>query len=83
MQAFVNTLDSDLRTDLLAHADEARAWFTDAGLRDLQEARDQQQDGRRRQQFAGQILNQMTGVRAPVRASLSTARAISSADAAR
>src|SRR6266700_2259360 len=34
VQAFVNTLDLDLRTDVLAHADEARAWLTDAGLRD-------------------------------------------------
>ena len=34
VQAFVNTLDLDLRTDLLAHADEALAWLTDAGLRD-------------------------------------------------
>ncbi len=34
VQAFVNTLDLDLRTDMLAHADEARAWLTDAGLRD-------------------------------------------------
>jgi predicted RNA-binding Zn ribbon-like protein len=35
VQAFVNTLDLDLRTDVLAHADEARAWLADAGLRDL------------------------------------------------
>jgi predicted RNA-binding Zn ribbon-like protein len=34
VQAFVNTLDLDLRTDALAHADEARAWLADAGLRD-------------------------------------------------
>ncbi len=34
LQAFVNTLDLDLRTDTLAHADEARAWLADAGLRD-------------------------------------------------
>jgi predicted RNA-binding Zn ribbon-like protein len=51
VQAFVNTLDLDLRTDVLAHADEARAWLADAGLReprqpdpdfaaDLQMARD-------------------------------------------
>ncbi len=49
VQAFVNTLDLDLHTDLLAHADEARAWLADAGLRaperpdwdaDLQLARD-------------------------------------------
>ena len=33
VQAFVNTLDRDLRTDVLAHADEARAWLADAGLR--------------------------------------------------
>ena len=35
VQAFVNTLDLDLGTDVLAHADEARAWLADAGLRDL------------------------------------------------
>ena len=35
VQAFVDTLDLDLRTDILAHADEARAWLADAGLRDL------------------------------------------------
>jgi predicted RNA-binding Zn ribbon-like protein len=35
VQAFVNTLDLDLRTDVLGHADEARAWLADAGLRDL------------------------------------------------
>jgi len=48
VQAFVNTLDLDLRTDVLAHTDEARAWLADAGLRapeqpdfaDLQLARD-------------------------------------------
>jgi predicted RNA-binding Zn ribbon-like protein len=34
VQAFVNTLDLDLHTDVLAHADEARAWLADAGLRD-------------------------------------------------
>ena len=34
VQAFVNTLDLDLRTDVLAHADEARAWLAEAGLRD-------------------------------------------------
>lgn len=34
VQAFVNTLDLDLGTDVLAHADEARAWLADAGLRD-------------------------------------------------
>lgn len=33
VQAFVNTLDLDLGTDILAHADEARAWLADAGLR--------------------------------------------------
>jgi predicted RNA-binding Zn ribbon-like protein len=35
VQAYVNTLDLDLRTDILAHADEAQAWLADAGLRDL------------------------------------------------
>jgi predicted RNA-binding Zn ribbon-like protein len=35
VQAFVNTLDLDLHTDVLAHADEARAWLADAGLRDI------------------------------------------------
>jgi predicted RNA-binding Zn ribbon-like protein len=33
VQAFVDTLDLDLGTDVLAHADEARAWLADAGLR--------------------------------------------------
>jgi CGNR zinc finger/Putative stress-induced transcription regulator len=33
VQAFVDTLDRDLGTDILAHADEARAWLADAGLR--------------------------------------------------
>ncbi len=31
VQAYVNTLDLDLRTDILAHADEAQAWLADAG----------------------------------------------------
>ena len=35
VQAYVNTLDLDLRTDILAHTDEAQAWLADAGLRDL------------------------------------------------
>ncbi|HEX3192226.1 MAG TPA: CGNR zinc finger domain-containing protein [Streptosporangiaceae bacterium] len=35
IQAYVNTLDLDLHTDMLAHADEAQAWLADAGLRDL------------------------------------------------
>jgi predicted RNA-binding Zn ribbon-like protein len=35
VQAFVNTLDLDLHTDVLAHADEAQAWLADAGLRDI------------------------------------------------
>ena len=34
VQAFVDTLDLDLRTDVLAHADEARAWLSEAGLRE-------------------------------------------------
>ena len=33
VQALVNTIDLDLRTDVLAHADEARAWLANAGLR--------------------------------------------------
>jgi predicted RNA-binding Zn ribbon-like protein len=33
VQAFVDTLDLDLGTDILAHPDEARAWLADAGLR--------------------------------------------------
>jgi predicted RNA-binding Zn ribbon-like protein len=33
VQAFVDTLDRDLGTDMFAHADEARAWLADAGLR--------------------------------------------------
>ena len=34
VQAYVNTLDLDLRTDILAYGDEAQAWLADAGLRD-------------------------------------------------
>ncbi len=34
VQAFVDTLDQDLRTDMLADAEQARAWLSDAGLRD-------------------------------------------------
>jgi len=34
VQAFVNTLDLDLDTDMFAHADEAQAWLADAGLLD-------------------------------------------------
>ena len=30
VQAYVNTLDLDLRTDILAHADDAQAWLADA-----------------------------------------------------
>jgi predicted RNA-binding Zn ribbon-like protein len=33
VQAFVDTLDQDLGTDVFAHPDEARAWLADAGLR--------------------------------------------------
>jgi predicted RNA-binding Zn ribbon-like protein len=44
VQAFVNTLDLDLRTDVLAHADEARAWLADAGLRDPGPGRPRQAD---------------------------------------
>jgi predicted RNA-binding Zn ribbon-like protein len=33
VQAFVDTRDLDLNTDVLAHADEARAWLAGAGLR--------------------------------------------------
>src|SRR6516164_7367704 len=33
VQAFVDTRDSDLGTDILAHADDARAWLADAGPR--------------------------------------------------
>ncbi len=33
VQAFVDTLDQDLGTDIFAHPDEARAWLADAGLR--------------------------------------------------
>src|SRR5690242_5338063 len=40
VQAFVDTLDLDLRTDVLAHADEARAWLADADLRLAREARE-------------------------------------------
>ncbi len=34
VQAFVDTVDADLGTDMLAHPDEARAWLADAGMRD-------------------------------------------------
>lgn len=34
VQAFVNTLDLDLRTDVLGDAGAARAWLAEAGLRD-------------------------------------------------
>jgi predicted RNA-binding Zn ribbon-like protein len=34
VQAFVNTLDLDLGTDMLAQPEDARAWLTDAGLID-------------------------------------------------
>jgi predicted RNA-binding Zn ribbon-like protein len=44
VQAFVDTLDLDLRTDVLAHADEARAWLADAGLRDPEPGRPGQAD---------------------------------------
>ena len=33
VQAFVDTLDRDLGTDIFADRDEARAWLADAGLR--------------------------------------------------
>jgi predicted RNA-binding Zn ribbon-like protein len=33
VQAFVDTLDRDLGTDILAHAEDARAWLAAAGLR--------------------------------------------------
>jgi predicted RNA-binding Zn ribbon-like protein len=33
VQAYVDTVDQDLGTDILAHADQARAWLADAGLR--------------------------------------------------
>jgi predicted RNA-binding Zn ribbon-like protein len=33
VQAFVDTVDRDLGTDILAHPDRARAWLADAGLR--------------------------------------------------
>jgi predicted RNA-binding Zn ribbon-like protein len=33
VQAFVDTLDLDLNTDVLAHSSEAGAWLADAGLR--------------------------------------------------
>ena len=33
VQAFVDTLDRDRGTDVLAHTDQARAWLAEAGLR--------------------------------------------------
>jgi predicted RNA-binding Zn ribbon-like protein len=44
VQAFVNTLDLDLPTDVLGRADDARAWLADAGLRDLGSSRPGQAD---------------------------------------
>ena len=32
VQAYVDTVDQDLGTDILAHADQARAWLAEAGL---------------------------------------------------
>jgi predicted RNA-binding Zn ribbon-like protein len=40
VQAYVDTLDRDLGTDIFARADEARAWLADAGLRDPDPDRD-------------------------------------------
>jgi predicted RNA-binding Zn ribbon-like protein len=37
VQAFVDTLDLERGTDVLAHAEEARAWLADAGLADAGE----------------------------------------------
>ena len=37
VQAFVNTLDLELHTDVLAHPGEARAWLAEAGLRDAEQ----------------------------------------------
>src|SRR5262245_1270916 len=37
VQAFVNTLDLEEQTDMLADTDEARAWLAEAGLRDPEE----------------------------------------------
>jgi predicted RNA-binding Zn ribbon-like protein len=37
VQAFVNTVDLEEQTDMLADAGEARAWLADAGLRDPEE----------------------------------------------
>jgi predicted RNA-binding Zn ribbon-like protein len=37
VQAFVNTVDLEGQTDMLADADEARAWLADTGLRDPEE----------------------------------------------
>ena len=37
VQAFVNTRDLEEQTDMLADADEARAWLAEAGLRDPEE----------------------------------------------
>jgi predicted RNA-binding Zn ribbon-like protein len=33
VQAYVDTVDQDVGTDILAHADQARAWLAEAGLR--------------------------------------------------
>jgi len=52
VQAYVDTLDRDLGTDIFARADEARAWLADAGLRDPDPDRDRDRDER---EFAGDL----------------------------
>lgn len=52
VQAYVDTLDRDLGTDIFARADGARAWLADAGLRDPDPDRDRDRDER---EFAGDL----------------------------
>jgi predicted RNA-binding Zn ribbon-like protein len=63
VQAFVDTVDPDQGTDVLAHPDEARAWLADAGLRDPGPLRPAQADP-----DLGDDLRLARGVRESIRA---------------
>jgi predicted RNA-binding Zn ribbon-like protein len=62
VQAFVNTLDLDLGTDMFARAEEAHAWLVDAGLIDAASSAGPASPG-----FASD-LRLARGVRASIRA---------------
>ena len=66
VQAYVDTLDRDLGTDIFARADEARAWLADAGLRDPDRDRDRDRD-RPEREFA-EDLGLVREVRESIRA---------------